>query len=209
MTDLAALTFQIELHGPFRIATGYARSGLDMAADLDQPLPATALKGLARHHAQHLLSLPGALVDATFGAAATPSPWRWDDADFQQLEAARRAQTAIDPNSGRPVDGSLRIGEELWCPPGTKGQFRITQANRLANTDLSDQIVVLIAATCSVHSIGSDRRRGLGWCTVSLDDVSGVPAELGGAAELISTVANRCTTLARRVGAAPIGQGPS
>ena len=172
-----SLTFSIAFHGPFRVATGQAKPGVDASADLANPLPATALKGLARHAARVQLGLPPQLVDTVFGTPSHPSSWSWGDAEFphDSLLNNIQAQVRIDPVTGTAdaSERALMFGEQLWCRPGTVATVEVDCTTVLSPDDLDDQATIIVGAFCSVHSLGSSRRRGLGRVTVRLNQAVG------------------------------------
>lgn len=176
-----SLTFSIAFHGPFRVATGRAKPGVDASVDLANPLPATALKGLARHCAQVQLGVPPELVNAVFGTPVRPSPWGWSDAEFPPgaLTSNVQAQVRIDPLTGTAdsAERALMFGEQLWCRPGVVATVEVDCTTALSGDDLDDQLSVIVGSFCSVHSLGSSRRRGLGRVTIRLDNAHGARAE--------------------------------
>ena len=109
------MQFRITFHGPFRVATGEARDGLDAAVDERQPLPATSLKGVMAAAAL-ALGVPDDVADAVFGTAQSGSPWSWTSARFEVPPVARaRARVAIDPDTGTEQPGALVLAPELWA----------------------------------------------------------------------------------------------
>jgi CRISPR/Cas system CSM-associated protein Csm3 (group 7 of RAMP superfamily) len=172
------LSFELEFHGPFRIATGGAKPGIDATVDHDVPLPATALKGVARHTASTVLGLRTAVVAEVFGDERRAAPWAWGDAEFPDgaLVTSTQAQVRIDPETGT-VDESARgllFAEQLWCAPGSRATVEVEPIAALPPDDMARQAVVIIASMCAVHSLGSARRRGLGRVSVSLASATGL-----------------------------------
>ena len=100
-----SLNFGIEFHGPFRVATGLASRGADVAVNREDPLPATSLKGLMRDAAHTRLGLPAATVDAVFGSTAEPSPWSWTRGVVAST-LATRTRVRIDRDSGTVDQGA-------------------------------------------------------------------------------------------------------
>lgn len=172
-----SLSFSIRFHGPFRVATGLAAPGVDATVDLRHPLPATAMKGLARHAARVQLALPSDLVDDVFGTAAHPSPWSWGDGQFPPgaLVTSVQAQVRIDPTTGtaHAAERALLFGEQLWCKPNVTATLDVELTSALPRERLEDHLAVVVGAMCSVHSLGSSRRRGLGRVTVRLEGTTG------------------------------------
>lgn len=173
-----ALRFALEFHGPFRIATGRAKPGLDATVDLDVPLPATALKGLARHSAASVLGLAPAVVAEVFGDERTPSPWAWGDTEFPvgALRTSTQAQVRIDPETGTAAgsERALLFAEQLWCSPGSRATVEVERTASIASDRLAPQAAVIIASMCAIHSLGSSRRRGLGRVSIVLESAAGL-----------------------------------
>ena len=158
------MQFTVKFNGPFAVSTGAASVGVDAAVDRAHLLPATAVKGVMRAAAQHLLQLPSTIVEQVFGGRGTTSPWSWSTPEFRDHEVVRRARLAIDPATRTAAEGHLLLSEEVWADQAT---FEIRQSGYV--DDVSRHELVLAAAATSVHSLGRDRRRGHGWVTVSAD----------------------------------------
>ncbi|GGL05103.1 RAMP superfamily CRISPR-associated protein [Mangrovihabitans endophyticus] len=169
---MSTLDFTITFHTGFRVATGNARDGLDDTVNADDPLPASTLKGLMRAAARTLLPPDGTtdhpLVVAVFGDRHHPSPWNWSSADFADPPTRHpRAHVAIDPETGTAARDMLRFAEEHWATTAT---FDVLRTGPLPAEDADRHRMLLAAAGCAVHALGSDRRRGLGWVTVTCPD---------------------------------------
>lgn len=169
----------ITFHGPFRVATGTGRPGIDAAVDRDNLLPASTLKGIMRDSAERLLpGLPG-LVAAVFGDTRHPTPWGWEAARFPAPVGdpgggqggpggpvvVTRARVRLDEDSGAALRDHLLYAEDVWAH---RAEFTVTQYGPLPETDgppldLGAHLAVLACAAAGVHSLGADRRRGLGW----------------------------------------------
>ncbi|MQS06742.1 RAMP superfamily CRISPR-associated protein [Streptomyces alkaliphilus] len=161
---------RIDFHGPFRVGTGRARPGAHATVDRLDPLPATSLKGLMRASATLLLPDRADLVDAVFGTPRGPSPWHWSGAEFPDGDRPRdmvRARVSIDPATGAARSGHLLFAEELWAHTAT---FTVTRTGILAEEDVRTHLTVLACAAAGVHTLGSGRRRGLGWVTCAPED---------------------------------------
>ncbi|MEU9774278.1 RAMP superfamily CRISPR-associated protein [Streptomyces sp. NPDC047968] len=183
----------IAFHGPFRVATGTGRPGLDAAVDRDNLLPASTLKGLMRDSAERLLPGLPRLVEAVFGGPHHPTPWGWEAARFPSGQdpeppgdathsdagadnrpghrpvVTTRARVRLDEDSGAALHDHLLYGEEVWAH---SAEFTVTRHGPLLDTggpplDRDGHLAVLACAAAGVHSLGADRRRGLGWvhCT--------------------------------------------
>lgn len=157
------LVVRIEFHGPFRVGTGLTRLGV-AAVDDDNPLPSASLKGLMRASARRLLPDGGPMIDRVFGATRRPSPWYWSDAVFPPDGVIRkpRARIAIDTELGIAQENHLLVADEHWA---RTAEFAVTKAAPLSPDETDEHLTVLACAAAGVHSLGGDRRRGLGWVT--------------------------------------------
>ena len=180
------MRFEIEFHTPFRVASGRAGDGSDTTVDTVALLPASSLKGVMRSAARDLLKFPAPLVDAVFGTAWLPSPWAWSDAHV--LDAAGnvpdvrpRARIQIGAETGTVIQGALLIADEVLA---TRGEFSIGRAGWIESGDISAHETVLLAAARAVTAVGGDRRRGLGWVTITAADPPWSQDHLRAAAEL-------------------------
>lgn len=169
------LGFTIEFHGPFRVATGRARPGVDIATDPFVPLPGSSLKGLMRASSADVLGLPTSSIDAIYGAESpptgqgpTPSPWSWSDADFGDGEpwVTQRSRVAISGATGVVEKGALVRADELWPANAT---FTVDLFHHLTEEEKGLHQLLLAAAAKAVRSIGADRNRGFGWVTIESD----------------------------------------
>ena len=158
------LTYRIEFHGPFRVATGTSARGADTAVDRDNPLPATSLKGVMRDAAATRLGLDAVAIDQVFGSTTSPSAWSWTPG-IVASELRTRTRVRIDSESGVVEPGALIVSEELWAEGN--GSFQIIQRLRIDDpTRRDDQIAILNASAAAVHSLGADRQRGFGWVSI-------------------------------------------
>lgn len=167
----------IHFNTPFRVGTGSAGGGIDDVVDRENPLPATHLKGLMRAAARSVLPgrpdgdkyLDQPLTDAVFGTPRHPSPWHWGDAHLS-------AQPRIEPrvriklNAQRIAEpGSLFVGEEMAVAAATA---TIWLRGSVPSDQLPRHVALLDLSARLVESIGSSRRRGLGWVTVTTSSPS-------------------------------------
>lgn len=154
---------RIDFHGPFRVGTGTAAGGVDITAHLDDPLPASSLKGVMRASATQLMPAARQLVDRVFGAGRQPSPWHWSGADFDEApRAVNRARIAVDGTTGTAQENHLLLAQELWAKTAS---FTVTRTAYLPPDVAADHVTVLACAAAGVHAVGGQRRRGLGWVT--------------------------------------------
>lgn len=154
------LTIDIVFHTPFRVASGQADDGLSATYRPDDQLPASSLKGLMRAQAGTVLGIDAAVVAEVFGSAHKPSPWWWSDADLQDSQEWIRTSLRINADTGTAADGALRTSGEVW--PGA-GSFVVRRRDLVPAERVALHLAVLAASARSVTSLGSDRRRGLGW----------------------------------------------
>ena len=180
------MRFEIEFHTPFRVASGRAGDGSDVTVDAAALLPASSLKGVMRSAARDLLKFPGGLVEAVFGTARQPSPWAWSDA--RVLDAAGdtagirpRARIQIEAGTGTVRSGALLIADEILA---TRGEFTVEQSAWLDPAEAGRHKTVLLAAARAVTAIGGDRRRGLGWVSITPVDPPWTPDHLRAAVAL-------------------------
>ncbi|MFC7343248.1 RAMP superfamily CRISPR-associated protein [Saccharopolyspora griseoalba] len=173
MTALSTLEFSITFHSPFRVSTGHAAPGLDTGVDGANPLPASSLKGVMRATASQLLG-EVRLVDEVFGSPEQESPWLWRDAvgNWDQPKPATRV--SLDAETHAAAKDMLVVQEQIGTD---SARFTITQRHRLDEQDFAKHRLVLAVAGQATRSLGGNRRRGLGWVTITsespkLDDSS-------------------------------------
>lgn len=162
------MRFQISFHGPFRVAAGAASDGLDDTFDAHNPLPASSLKGLMRAQATHLLTVRKEVVDEVFGSRRLCSPWWWSDATVPASPARVRTRIRIGDDTHTTVSGALLTAGELW--PTEAAFFDVEPRDPIPAERIPVHEAVLAAAARAIIALGSDRRRGLGWVSVTLPD---------------------------------------
>ena len=168
MTDSAhtSLVIQIAFHGPFRVETGAASDGLDATYRLENPLPASSLKGLMRAQASTVLGVAPSVVDEVYGSAQAGSPWRWSDASIEDAREMVRTSVRIDPKTGTALGGALRTAGELWP---VSGRFEVRRRGSVPAERHPQHLAVLAASARAITALGADRRRGLGWVSLTPD----------------------------------------
>ncbi|MEU5524516.1 RAMP superfamily CRISPR-associated protein [Streptomyces sp. NPDC047860] len=160
-------------HGPFRVSTGQGRPGIDATVDPENLLPASTLKGLMRRSAERLVPDLPDLVRTVFGSPRQPTAWSWKSAVFpEEPTIAVRARVRIDEKTGAATRAHLMYGEEVWA---RTAEFSVTRHGLLPESlgpEMSedDHLTVLACAAAGMHSIGADRRRGLGWVQCATAD---------------------------------------
>ncbi len=176
MVAVNELIFQMRFHGPFRVGTGRGRDGVDAAIDLDDPLPASHLKGLMRASARTLLPRADPLLDQVFGAERDRgnSPWAWDSAhpaggSWYDLTPQRTVRISIDDNSGTAIPDCLLVGDQLWPDVGLRATFTVTRAGFVPPAERPQHEALLRIAARATTALGAQRRRGLGWITIRPD----------------------------------------
>jgi len=178
--------FEIEFHTPFRVASGRAGNGSDVTVDPTALLPASSLKGVMLSAARDLLRFPRGLVEEVFGTAWQPSPWAWSDGKIVGGAGATagirpRARIQVDAETGTVRSGALLIADEVLA---NRGEFTIDRAGWLEPAEADTHETVLLAAARAVTAIGGDRRRGLGWVSITPVDPPWSPDHLRAAAAL-------------------------
>lgn len=167
------MRFEITFHTPFRVASGHAGDGSDTTVDRGALLPASSLKGLMRSAARDLLGLQPRWVEPVFGTGWQPSPWSWSDAlvvtraGGQRPDVRARARIRIDPATSTAAAGALLIADEVLA---ARAEFTVEQSGWIDPALVEFHRVVLLAAGRAVTAVGGDRRRGLGWVSVTPAD---------------------------------------
>lgn len=156
---MTKLEFAIKFHSPFAVAAGTAHDGMDTTIDEANPLPSTAIKGLLKAQLGVALGVPRPLVDRVFHSGDSPR-WVFSDAAVE-INVNAWARVQVDAN-GRAKERHLMVGEQAYA---THGTFIITWEG--AGVAPRDEVRALRAAARAVTSLGSHRRRGLGWVSIT------------------------------------------
>lgn len=174
---MTVLAFIVTFHGPFRVGAAYARDGVNVALDRDDPLPADHLKGVMRAAAARLLGGPGhPAVSAVFGSPRAPSPWAWSQAvpaGDSGWDFSRRHRVKIDAEHHSAVKDHLVVGEQAWA---REARFTVSKAGLIPGEPPGGglpedaHVTVLRCAAAGVHGLGGWRRRGLGWVGITPQD---------------------------------------
>lgn len=179
------MRFEIEFHTPFRVSSGQAGEGSDATVDRAALLPASSLKGVMRAAARDLLRFPGPLVAAVFGTPGQESPWGWSDAALAGEPAVRpRTRIQVDPGTGTVIPGALLVADEVLA---TRAEFTVDRSGWIAPGERAAQETVLLAAARAVTAVGGNRRRGIGWVTVTPVEPPWSDAHVRAAAALAGT----------------------
>lgn len=150
------LTFR----GPFAVGTGSPQDGVDEPIDLDEPLPASALKGLLRGRARDLLGVHNDVVERIFGSPQQDATWTWRRPVFETVpQESAWTRLAIADGAGNAARGMLVSGSHVWATTATCTVAPTSSAD-------PDDAVILRAAARAVSSLGGGRRRGEGWVTI-------------------------------------------
>lgn len=157
------MRFEISFHGPFRVATGSALEGLDATYDELVPLPGSSLKGLMRAHAGQLLGVHDTWVEAVFGSRTQPCPWHWSDATVTDAVGKVRSRIEINDATWTTADKALLTAAEIWP---VAGSFDITNRAHIEDAPQVHE-AILSGSARAVTALGSDRRRGLGWVSIT------------------------------------------
>ncbi len=163
------MKFEVVFHTPFRVATGHAGDGSDTTVDRAALLPASSLKGVMLSAARDLLQLPKDWVGKVFGTAWQASPWSWSDAHLTGTRGGdpqirSRARIRIEEPSLTVATGALLIADEVLA---VRAEFAVDRIGWIEPGDVEAHETVVLAAARAVTAIGGDRRRGLGWVTVT------------------------------------------
>ncbi|MGH3168986.1 MAG: RAMP superfamily CRISPR-associated protein [Trebonia sp.] len=160
------MRFEIVFHTPFRVAAGHAGDGSDTTVDRAALLPASSLKGVMLAAARDLLRFPPGRVDAVFGSREwLQSPWGWSDAKLASGAPVRqRARIRIEPDTGVTARGALLVADEVLAK---RAEFSIDRTGWIEPGEEATHETILLAAARAVTAVGGDRRRGLGWVTVT------------------------------------------
>jgi len=165
------LRFEITFFAPFRVATGTAAQGVDAAVDLGNPLPGASLKGLMLSAARDVLELRRDALDKVFGSHAKQSPWAFNDAIVCKNgsvvgadQVAQRHRVAIDAATHTARENYLLLGEVIHAD---RAEFTVERIRYLPPDESARHKLILTAAARAVHSLGAQRRRGLGWVGIT------------------------------------------
>jgi CRISPR/Cas system CMR subunit Cmr4 (Cas7 group RAMP superfamily) len=177
------MRFEIVFHTPFRVAAGHAGDGSDTTVDRAALLPASSLKGVMLSAARDLLRFPRPWVDAVFGSPdRRQSPWGWSDAELVgDADVRPRTRIRIAPETGTVVPGALLVADEVLA---LRAEFSIDRTGWIEPDAEATHETVLLAAARAVTAVGGDRRRGLGWVTVTPTEPRWSGAHLRAAADL-------------------------
>lgn len=158
---MSELKFEVRFHGPFAVATGEARDGMDTTIDDSNPLPSTAIKGLLKAQLRDILDAsPGQI--ANIFHSEDQIGWVFSDAKID-IERGLWTRVNVD-DDGRAQERQLMVGEQAQAE---KGRFVVAWAG--GEEAPTDQALALRAAARCVTSLGSHRRRGLGWVSITDD----------------------------------------
>lgn len=162
---MTTVQITVALHGPYRVATGSANRGLDAVVDRER-IPATSLKGVMRAAAVEILALDPSTISRIFEGDGQGSPWSWSDIllpEGDECLVRNRVRIPINPDTGVAADGGLFLAEEMWV----RGDLSFSVELFGAADDPAGDARLLAASAMAVKGLGSSRRRGLGWVTMS------------------------------------------
>ena len=159
---------------------------MDNIVDKDEPVSASALRGVMRHQGEHVLKIDRGVIAEVFGQGQTTEnaralddparpigaracPWHFgtpklvepETRKLVEPEIRKRHRIAIDDSSGTVEDGAMLLHQEVWAK---SAEFDIEQ--RAFIEDPAHHIAVLTACAQCMTSIGASRNRGYGWVTV-------------------------------------------
>ena len=166
---MSKLSLAITFNGSFRIGSGRSGVMLDDVLDPDRLLPGTSLKGVMREAARALFPMVDDATDhpmvaEVFGTTRSRSPWHWDDAEFAVEPSIRpKARIALDDRR-RTEPGALFVVEAAHTSTATA---TIWQQDQIDPSRVEIHLALLSISARLVEGIGADRRRGLGWVTIT------------------------------------------
>ena len=171
---MTPLRFRIYFHSPFHLFLGMGAKGVDNIVDSDEPVSASALKGVMRHQGEHVLKIDPSVIAEVFGGwqddparqiGARGCPWHFVTPRFDSPTIRERHRIAIDESSGTVEDGAMLLHHEVWAE---SAEFDIEQRAYIDNP--ARHIAVIKACAQCMTSIGASRNRGYGWVTVRIVD---------------------------------------
>jgi CRISPR/Cas system CMR subunit Cmr4 (Cas7 group RAMP superfamily) len=187
------VSFEVAFLTPFRVAAGRAADGADSVVDRQALLPASSLKGVMLSAARDLLLLPDQLVGEVYGHRGwQASPWSWSDGRADRDDVRVRARIQIDGDTGAVVDGALAVAEEVLAHRAT---FTVRQSGHVLPNRRAVHVAVLTASGRAVTALGGDRRRGLGWVSVTPTDPPWTECSATDLVDLLETEAARCAAI--------------
>lgn len=174
---MTTIKLTIRFNQPFRVSAGHGAGDVDDVIDRTNPLPATSLKGVLRDAAR--LLLPGTtegdsyidhpLVREVFGSRGGHDPaWHFSDATFDNAaDDSYRPRTRVSIDEHRRArPGALYVGEELHV---TEATAEISQIGQIREEQKPRHLALLHLSARLVDGLGADRRRGLGWVSISTE----------------------------------------
>lgn len=155
-------------HGPFRVGTGSPVTGVDSPVDSADPLPTSSVKGLLRAEARDVLRVRRDVITGVFGGDGHPARWYWGRVTYARApRPAMVARIAVDEATGVAKEAFLAFQQCLWT---TSASIVVEPAQRMDATTLTKDTLCLRAAARSVSAVGSLRRRGYGWVSMTDDE---------------------------------------
>jgi CRISPR/Cas system CSM-associated protein Csm3 (group 7 of RAMP superfamily) len=163
------MRFAVTFHTPFRIAPGRAGDGSDTTIDPEALLPASSIKGVMLSAARDVLRFPSPRIVPVFGGRHVPSPWAWSDGtvtgpDGGPPRSRPRARIQIDPDTSTVRPKALAVADEVLA---ARAEFTVDRIGWIDPDQIDWHEIVLLASARAVTALGGDRRRGLGWVSVS------------------------------------------
>lgn len=164
---MTELVFKVKFLAPFAVATGVAKDGMDTTIDRDNPLPSSAIKGILKAQLRDVLGAPEPRISEIFHSGEELG-WVFSDTTAstptaQAPEVGLWTRVEVG-EGGRAAERMLMIGEQAGA---TKGEFKVTWEG--GGTAPPEQARALRAAARCITSLGSHRRRGLGWVAITDD----------------------------------------
>jgi len=162
---VTTLTFTVTFHSPFLSATGVAANGFDATVDPHDPLRESTLKGAMSASAETVLGLSHSRRSALFGTTASEGQWRWIvHRSNTEIATDSRHRVAINDDTHTARQDML-VRAQVGLPQPVS--FEVWRAGACDDETLADEQLALTAAAHSLHRLGGQTSRGLGWVGVT------------------------------------------
>ncbi len=156
---MTQLRFTIKFLGPFAVTAGIAQDGLDATIDRTNVLPSTELKGLVRAHLSNGLGASDKHVLSIFHPPDDEVRWVWSNG---QVDVSVNSWFRIMVDDyGRSEERAFMLGEQAHAK---EGSFTVTWEGR--GEPPRGEVLAIRAGARMVTSLGSYRRRGMGWVSI-------------------------------------------
>lgn len=162
------LRFSIRFFSPFLSATGHADGGYDATVDPTRPLSESTLKGAMAHAAEHVLRASAEARARVFGRDGRDGEggWTWilGEHEYADQSTATRHRVSIDSDTHTAEQDQLLKARVALLK---RAEFEIIAKPTRRSQPEPWEAVLLTAAARSVHRLGAQGARGLGWVGIS------------------------------------------